>query len=552
MRALFSKIHNISFEKRDLFFKVILPLTLFFFVLAFPRFAFAWLGEDTIKNAILDIGRAFFSAGFWFVKMAVGYTTTVVSNDSVGNTWTSVRNISLEVFGIIILIIAFMNLMKLQIQTWGISRMIPKMLLAVFLIVFSKFFCISLINFSHALVGSILTAGHATGNTAGGQTPQLFDGFIGLGESLNNLQGDNGISLAMSFVVLIMCIIAFFVLLILAIALLFRAVFLAFLIIIAPFAIAMYVLPWTEKYMQEWLKNLVKWVFFFPICILILWVGMTMVNTNPATNPSNGNEFRATGGTTTQSDDFVGNWSNMLVAFLAIPLSVYFPLKLLGAVGQGLQDRMSGKKGIPLAPFDPKSARDAWGDRSKKVEKGKKERTARMMKKGVRPLRRLTTNAEGEQRWGARYISKAGAGDVPSKGDRMKARNAVNRYFGDDEQMARAAASYVNGDRTAYNALDFTQKRRFNRAKVAAGGDFKYGAVEHIKNRHEHIYSEHLRREQAAKAAYDSQIQAGTDQATAENMVVGGARFAHGDGAFMKQSKAAALEGEQKKFPSGG
>lgn len=550
MRALFSKIHNISFEKRNLVFRVIIPLVLFIFVLITPRFAFAgWLGEETIKNAILDIGRAFFAAGFWFVKMSVGYTTTVVSNKAVGDTWTSVRNVSLEVFGIVILVIAFMNVLKIQIQTWGVSRMIPRILLAVVLIIFSKFFCISLINFSHALVGSILTAGGESGTS--GQTPQLFNNFTGLGNSLNSLQGNNGISLTMAFVVLIMCIIAFFVLLVLAIALLFRAVFLAFLIIVAPFAIAMYVLPWTEKYMQEWLKNLVKWVFFFPICILILWVGMTMVSSNSLSSPTaNNNDFAATTGTSTQSNDFISNWSMMLVAFLAIPLSVYFPLKMLGAVGQGLQDRMSGKKGIPLAPFDPKSARDAWGDRSKKVEKGKKERTARMMKKGVRPLRRLTTNAEGEQRWGARYISKAGEGDVPSKGDRMKARNAVNRYFGDDEQMASAAASYINGDRTAYNALSFSQKRRFNRAKVAAGGDFKYGAVEHIKNRHEHIYSEHLRRETAAKAAYDSLIQGGATQAAAEAGVVGGARFAHGDGAFTKQSKAATLEGKQKEHPT--
>ncbi len=416
MRVMFTNIFNNYFREKGTVLKVLLSLSLLAGVLFFPHFAFAYIGEDTINNALLSIGRAFFSAGFWFVQMAVGYTTTVISADGVTAAWTNVRNLSLEIFGIIILVVAFMNLLKIQIQTWGVNRMIPKMFLAVFLIVFSKFLCISLINFSHAIVGSLLGD---SGNTAG-----FFAGFTGLGKSLEGLSGDN-ISTAMTFVVLIICIISFFVFLVLAVALFFRAAFLAFLIIISPLAFAMTILPWTEKYLQEWVKNFMKWVFFFPICILILWVGMSMVNSvAPDVAPdANTTTFTVSGGTSDATDNFLADWSVMILAFLTIPLAIWFPLKMLGAVGQGIQDRVSGKKGIVGVPFDPKAAKARWDKRGKRIDKKKEQHLGGALGAVGRKTRLSKLGAIGATDGNMNWLGKAALGHdnayTPEKGTRQ-------------------------------------------------------------------------------------------------------------------------------------
>lgn len=470
-----------------------MPLTLFAFIFITPRFAFAYLGQDTINNAILGIGRAFYSAGWWFVRMAVGYTTVVIANPSVGTVWTNVRNLSLEIFGIVILIIAFMNVIKIQIQTWGLNRMIPKMLLAVFLIVFSKFLCISLINFSHALVGSIMnqsTAGSAAANNTG-QTPAMFDSFTTLGSSLNGLEGSD-ISTPMTFVVLIVCIICFFVFLILAIALFFRAVFLAFLIIISPFAFAMTVLPWTEKYMQEWMKNFVKWVFFFPICILILWVGMLMVGT--ATSPDQSKNGGAgqgtvqmdvtggTGGTTDEGAGFLSQWAVLIMGFIAVPLSIWFPLKMLGAVGQGIQDRLSGKKGIPGMPYDPKAAKARWDKRSDRIDKTKENRLGRHIGKSLSTtgLARLGTGKDGSPNALARKLGGYDKMDyVPDKGKRYGAAAELQDIMKDNKQISGDdLAHFATGN---MNAVSKGSRKALRKYRRKAGPNAQIGAMTYLK-----------------------------------------------------------------------
>ncbi len=365
---IFIKLNDFFIAKRTLLKGLVLVCGVSLAALLTPNVVFASVSSmisGALASIILDIGKGFLGAGFWMVQEAVGYTTAVITNDNVQSAWSQVRALSLSIFGITILVIAFMNIMKIQIQTWGVNRMIPKMILASFFIIFSKFLCISLINFSHAIVGSL--------QSNGGSSLSL-NGLQGIQDKINSI---SDISFGMAWFVLLICIICFFVFIFLAVALLFRAVFLAFMIIVAPLAFALTILPWTEKYFQEWLKNFIKWVFFFPICMLILWVGMQMWGGSHAVVPDNPKATQTIvniGGTSNPSSGFLGDFSAMLIVLVTIPLSVYLPLKMLGAAGQTIQNRMSGKKGIPFAPVDMKSIRDRAADRSSRIDKNKKAR----------------------------------------------------------------------------------------------------------------------------------------------------------------------------------
>ncbi|RJO62262.1 hypothetical protein C4544_00205 [candidate division WS5 bacterium] len=355
-----SKIFN-SFKDKQ----IILSIFLTFFIASFffaPTLSLAYdfgIGDsirDAVTTALLGAAQGAFKGGIWAVNAAISFMSNFINGQRL-SAWNTVRTSALGLFGLVILTIAFMNLLRIQIQVWGANRMIPKLFLAIFLVIFSKFICISIINFSTALANTFMY----------GIAFQNFNNLLDPNGGMKIFDPDSNVSIVSAFAVLIFSGLAFLVLLILAAILFFRAVVLALLIVISPLAFSLTVLPWTQKYFQEWWQHFLKWTFFFPICILILSIGFSLIpgQGNPpepytagapvdpnktyycinapgteATPPGcipaypSGEETNEQKEATTS---FFGMLTGLFVALAAVILSVYLPLKMLGAFGAAAQ-----------------------------------------------------------------------------------------------------------------------------------------------------------------------------------------------------------------------
>ncbi len=422
-----------------------------FAVLLIPRFSFAeatWYNPmtygdaigDYVINAFMNMANGILQLGIWLVNIALSYTNTFFTKTASYDpmkAWGNIRNLSLSLFGIAVLIIAFMNLLRLQIQVWGVNRMIPKLFLAIFLVIFSKFVCISIINFATALANTFT---------------QTLD-FTKFGASLNaaTAQEITSPSLGTAIAVFICAAIAFLILFLLAVVLFFRAIVLAFLVIVSPLAFALTVLPWTQKYFQEWWKTFLKWTFFFPVCIIILSIGFSLIpdaSSAPAQVPSPGDASASV---------FFNQFSLFFVALAAIVMSIFVPLKMLGAFGSVAQDVLSGKKGIPGAPVDMKSIRD-WGQgRSKKIGTRKADRVSRAMRRPFANTR-VGTFITGEDALDAAAIRDEKAGLVK------------NNLSVDQQRLIAQHGGDINALRGTNHELSDVQERWYRGFTSRGGG----------------------------------------------------------------------------------
>lgn len=373
----------------SVFFVAILGLG--FFLAPELTFAAWWNPADWLwdfEAALLKMGAtAIYYLGFIFVKVGIFFTTYLVESSAVTENWKKIRDLSLGLFGLTIIAIALMNILKIKIDEWGVNRMIPRLALAAVAVLFSKYVCITILNFSNAAANAITTELHFN----------IYEPF----DMLGSVFGDyctgcagqvNFISALMLFIVAIW---AFLFLLILGFVLILRGLFLAFLIVVSPLAFALNVVPWTTEGFKKWWGMFIKWTFFYPICLLILAVGITISTGAQQTGYLPLKELIA--GTLDigifDADDAIEQVSKLfaqfsfsLIALVTIPVAIFVPLKLLGSAGAMIGGAMrkagkygggmaTGKHHIPGLKKDPKSYRDTYKKYFDESAKRKMNRT---------------------------------------------------------------------------------------------------------------------------------------------------------------------------------
>lgn len=437
MRALYLKIFSI-FKNERRHVLILLPFCfVMFLTLTIPSPAHAllgpiddWVGSavgwgvdhvfkwviEAAATAIFGFTLALFQTGVYLCQKMAEATSTFAASAAVADGWAGVRTIALSLIGLAIIAIAFMNVMRINIESWGVSKLIPRLLFATALVIFSKFMCVSVINFSNALANTILDVFRIGG------VSEMFADLDSMSQNLASSTETMAIQLV--FGIFIIAAVVFLSLMVLLVALLIRMFLIAFLITLSPLAFVLFALPITEKYFKEWWKTFIKWVFFWPIAIMILAVGN---NFNRAATGAYIHLNDLWQEDTGAIHDFFVTFGSELMFIVAVPLAVYLPLKLLGSAGQMLQGVMSGKTGVPGAPIDPKAIRDAGKARSKMIGERKAARVGALMRRpfgeGTRARRLLT-----------------GVDDIAQKGltaDHMKLINAA----GYDKYQMRAIAN---------------------------------------------------------------------------------------------------------------
>ncbi len=402
MRGLPLSFKNISFSKRIIRPRVLVPfflilfLSVGIFLMPSPAFASWWNPADWVRDYLSDliIGVAYliYMLGVGAVKLGVLYNSFLMGNSAVVAEWGTMRDFTLGVFGMFVIIIALMNILKIKIEEWGVAKLIPKLVFAAFLVIMSRYICMSILNFANALTNALTAS--LSGNIYG-----IFDHLGSLFQNFCKADScDASTRMNAAFLALFVAFIALIFLLILAIVMFIRVIMLIFLVIVSPLAFALIVLPWTSKYFSEWWKMLIKWTFFYPISMFIFAIGVSL-----SQNLQGDKQVTAAVAMVlptilpTNSTDFVNllvQFSLVLIALVIIPLAVILPLKLLGAVGSaasnGLSGMLTGKNGIPgLGKYSPKAARDWVGARTKRANEMNADKFNKMMRKPF-------TNKKGE------------------------------------------------------------------------------------------------------------------------------------------------------------
>ncbi|MBI4709341.1 MAG: hypothetical protein HY764_04020 [Candidatus Portnoybacteria bacterium] len=195
--------------------------------------------------------------------------------------WRYTRDLANMFFSLILIIIAFATILKLD--SYGLKRTLPKLIIAALLINFSLVIAGVIIDFSQVLTKYFVNA--ATSNGAVSITDNIMNGLdmasVFKDEvNMPNLDGEVDALLTILigiFAGSIFILIAAFVFFAAAILFIIRYISLLFLLILAPLAWLFSILPVTQKYWNQWWESFMKWILFAPAFTFFLYISLLMI-----------------------------------------------------------------------------------------------------------------------------------------------------------------------------------------------------------------------------------------------------------------------------------
>jgi len=305
--------------------------------------------DDFFENALANMTewttKAIVIGGGWVNRVLLyGNDISSPAAESLKNQWTAVRNITLSLLTLAILVIAFANILSIDIERYGLNRMLPKLIIAVVLTYFSYFICTIMLELASALQSLTLQ-----GNT--------FDaariGNIEFEAFRSGAEGAAGMAVAETIFLILLLIIVVVAMLYLVLVLIVRVVVVWFLVALAPFAFMMQVLPFTEFLYKQWWSRFAKWVFMGPMIAFLLWL------TNSFLAVGFGTSFD-----TNASPNTYNSWIFLLLAAAGIVMSASIPMMLGGDIINAVKNaaKMVGKgsKYVPGLGKAQRAIKNRW------------------------------------------------------------------------------------------------------------------------------------------------------------------------------------------------
>ena len=207
--------------------------------------------------------------------------------------WGITRDLANMFFILILLIIAFATVLK--IQSYAIKQLWWKVLVAELLINFSLVIAGFVIDFTQVLTAFFLnqiTGGGSFGTitTRLASSMQILNFYNpATPESLGQgaLQfGASSIAAVVGIILtLVGLVITVFVFGAAAIFLIVRILWIWFLLIVAPIAWMLWILPVTTNYFSQWWDDFIKWTFFAPIYVFMIYLSLSIFDATGKLSP---------------------------------------------------------------------------------------------------------------------------------------------------------------------------------------------------------------------------------------------------------------------------
>lgn len=229
------------------------------------------------------------------------------STKGVEPAWTKMRNIGLTLLIMALVIIAFANVLQIDIEHYGLNRMIPRIIISIIMAYLSWLIVTFFFDFARALQDQ------AGGLIAGNALPMTYlSGAKIAAPSAGNILGELGsilLLIALFIGILICGVILYF-------SLIIRIVVLSFLLAVAPLAFILNIVPFTSNLYKQWWSEFFKWMFMGPIVVVILALGSIIASSATLGNASSFSTTDATTG------------ANMMIGLLIFGASMYFAAML--------------------------------------------------------------------------------------------------------------------------------------------------------------------------------------------------------------------------------
>lgn len=320
--------------------------------------------DDTFGQ---KIGRFFatillYAAAFLghVLVMIIGLLLEVVSyNNFVDATavnygWTVVRDICNLFFILILLVIGFGSVLRLE--SYKYNQLLGKLILMIVLVNFSRMIAGFFIDISQVVLMTFANAFAAT-------AAENFTTALGLKEMLNFTSESADVDtitealggaemFGLALLPVIMLVVAIFTMLAMLMVFLIRILMLWVLVVLSPLAYFFSVLPSTQQYGKKWWDNFTKWVVTGPVLAFFIWFGLTMIAGGAIeyTNLAGENEIQsaqgAGGGVVVAAGLGAASSSDSVLQFImAIGMFVIalVTAQSLGGMAGGFAGKMLGK-----------------------------------------------------------------------------------------------------------------------------------------------------------------------------------------------------------------
>lgn len=258
---------------------------------------FAW-----IAGIIFDPVAKFFDF------LMTGVRTNIATWQITEIGWVAIRDVFNMFFILILLVIAFATV--LGIQDWQYKRLLPRLIISIILVNFSRTICAFFIEFSDLMMYSF-TFGNSGGSISA-RVGKILN-VEKVSEFSTRIKPTNisDLSVAAGYFVSMLIIWGFIFLMIFIIFMLIkRIIALMLLTVVSPAVFVLDVLPVTRKYSDKWWETFMKYIFYGPIVTFCMWFTLAILQwvitpgNKALTSVLSGGEQDGAGSSVVKASDF--------------------------------------------------------------------------------------------------------------------------------------------------------------------------------------------------------------------------------------------------------
>lgn len=212
-----------------------------------------------------------------YILIWIAQYSDFIHSGAVTNGWVIVRDLCNMFFVLILLVIAFATILK--IENYNVKKLLPKLLIMAVLINFSKTICGLIIDFSQVIMLTFVNGFKDMGSAN-------LTSMLGIKDILKIDAGAANVSLLSvigSYILaLLYTIISVIVVLIIVSVLAMRIIMLWIYIVLSPLAFLLSAFPAGAKYASQWWSEFSKQVVVGPVLAFFIWLSFISIGANNA------------------------------------------------------------------------------------------------------------------------------------------------------------------------------------------------------------------------------------------------------------------------------
>lgn len=354
--------------------------------------------------------------------------------------WTAMRNIGLTLLVLALIIIAFANVLQIDIEQYGLNRMIPKIIISIILAFASWLIVTFFFDLSKAIQDqSIALLDSGGGGGYGGLT--FMQSLSISTPSAGNIMANAG-SVLLLLIILVGVLICGVVLLF---TLILRIVMLSFLLAVAPLAFILNIVPFTANMYKQWWTEFWKWMFMGPIALVIISLGAVIAASATKTPSSGGFGSAVTIDAAMISTDSGGRMLIGLIIFAgAMYMGATLPMQWGGKIMQGWGKFGKNAWGKTGGAAIKAGRTAAWGATGGRAQNYLKERFGGRMQSVYNRDARMAKQAKARSLQNGKGQFAAGMDDFQAAAYRDQQENAIYGEYKTMDDFGKVKEAYTN------------------------------------------------------------------------------------------------------------